>query len=239
MDSKAASLLGTSTTDHSRPSNMSTIRNDNESHYQCIDDRYYWKGNSTVDFSLPCDTTEGERLATMHHMFKSILQGNFISPVRDVLSNTRANVLDIGCGNGTWVLEMSNEFPNTEFFGIDECPLFPKSNKPPNTHFVQHNVLSPFPFNANQFDFIYMRSMILYYTPAQLVTLLSDISRILKPGGYLEVLDTTYMINKPGSLSDSLINHQCKCVISYHEKKMKILIPIHSIQYTSIAAFIK
>lgn len=210
IDHKAATLLGASVSIPFRMTHpsLNPKKTKHVSNYHLVGDRHYWRGHSTVDFSLPCDLQEGVRLKTMHHILKSMLQGNFLSPIRDTLTNVDANVLDIGCGDGTWTLDMAHEFPNAEFYGIDECPLFPTTDTLPNINFQLHNVLEPLPFDDNQFDFIYMRSMILYYTPAQLVSLLSEISRILKPGGYFEVLDTAYMINNPGKMSESIINHQ-------------------------------
>jgi ubiquinone/menaquinone biosynthesis C-methylase UbiE len=93
---------------------------------------------------------------------------NFSAPVRDLLLgsyNSRGSpaipprVLDVACGNGTWILEMATEFPDSQFYGIDFDPNYPTTVKPSNTFFSQHDVLSPkgLPFSDNYFDYVHMR----------------------------------------------------------------------------------
>lgn len=70
-------------------------------------------------------------------------------------------VLDIACGNGTWILEMATEFPRSQFFGIDFLVNYPTTIKPLNTFFSQHDVLDPkgLPFPDNYFDYVFMRQV--------------------------------------------------------------------------------
>jgi ubiquinone/menaquinone biosynthesis C-methylase UbiE len=58
--------------------------------------------------------------------------------------------------------------------------------------------------------FIRMQLMLMFVNQSELQHLLSEIYRTLKPGGYFELLDCEYQINRPGPLSDSMINHKCK-----------------------------
>lgn len=70
-------------------------------------------------------------------------------------------VLDIACGNGTWILEMATEFPESQFYGIDIATSYPNTVKPPNAFFNQCDVLQPngLPFPDNHFDYIHMRQV--------------------------------------------------------------------------------
>lgn len=97
-----------------------------------------------------------------------------------------------------------------EFYGVDDCPLFPKHIKPGNSHFKLHNVNQGLPFPDNEFDYVYMRSMIYYFSPEELSQILSEISRVMKPGGYFEIVDTNYTIRHAGPLSNKLVNNDCK-----------------------------
>lgn len=43
-----------------------------------------------------------------------MFQWNFISPVHESFSSgEKLKVLDIGCGPGTWIMEMATEYPNS------------------------------------------------------------------------------------------------------------------------------
>ncbi|KAG1405042.1 hypothetical protein G6F58_010086 [Rhizopus delemar] len=196
----------------SRSSIATHSSNRSQSNSVTIDGRAYLRDHTTKSFMLPCDDDEADRLMTLHYILKTMFQWNFISPVHELLvSEKKHKVLDIGCGPGTWVLEMATEYPNSEFYGIDECALFPTSIKPGNAHFQIHNILKgPLPFESESFDFIYMRSMMLYLSPTELSNLLSEIYRIMKPDAYLEVVDTNYTIRRAGPLTNSIVNTELK-----------------------------
>lgn len=55
--------------------------------------------------------------------------------------------------------------------------------------------------------------MILYFTPDELSVLLTEISRVMKPGGYFEVVDTNYTIQNPGPLCTKLVNTESKLLL--------------------------
>jgi ubiquinone/menaquinone biosynthesis C-methylase UbiE len=63
-----------------------------------------------------------------------------------------------------------------------------------------------------------MQLMLVFVNQSELQHLLSEIYRTLKPGGYFELLDCEYQINRPGPLSDSMINHKCKFFIFFHSR---------------------
>jgi hypothetical protein len=88
-----------------------------------------------------------------------------------------ANVLDVGCGPATWLLELATEYPGTNFYGFDiagrfnlypgltykHClnyavskDTFPEAIYPPNMHLQIANILSPLPYTV-PFDFVQIR----------------------------------------------------------------------------------
>ncbi|KAI8076439.1 S-adenosyl-L-methionine-dependent methyltransferase [Gilbertella persicaria] len=199
--------------------NESSIKNSKTetktSNYLVIQNRKYWKGQGSQNFILPYDDDESDRLMTLHYILKSTFQGNFTAPVYPLLEQNvrRAKALDIGCGAGTWILEMATEFPNAEFYGVDECPMFPTHIKPGNSHFLAHNVLKGLPYEDKTFDFVYMRNMILYFTPEELSSLLMEISRVMKPGAYFEIIDTNYTVRHAGPITSKVINTDLKSLL--------------------------
>lgn len=73
------------------------------------------------------------------------------------------------------------------------------------------NVLKGLSYPDNEFDYVHMRMMIYYFSPEELSQLLVEISRILKPGGYYEIVDTSYTIRNAGPISNKVVNTDCKC----------------------------
>ncbi|KAI8330434.1 S-adenosyl-L-methionine-dependent methyltransferase [Chlamydoabsidia padenii] len=159
-------------------------------------------------YHLPCDDDETDRLVILHFLLKYAFKGNVIAPIIPKLKQSKAQILDIGCGGGTWVLEMANDYPSAECYGIDIFSNFPKSVKPTNAHFSQHNFLSSLPFPDNSLDYIHMRSLLCVLSPAQLQTILGEISRVLKPLGTVEIMDIEQRIQRPGPLSQALLNDE-------------------------------
>ncbi|ORZ00965.1 S-adenosyl-L-methionine-dependent methyltransferase [Syncephalastrum racemosum] len=172
-----------------------------------------------LPYRMVCDEDESDRLIILHFLLKYAFNGNSMIPTEEILAEgmlclqqkqRRPQVLDIGCGPGTWVLEMATDFPNADFHGIDLCPMFPGTIKPANSYFRQHNILEGLPFSDNTFDYLHMRLMLGCLTLDQIHKLLAEILRVLKPGGYVELRDVEYRIQRPGPVTDSLINQKCK-----------------------------
>jgi hypothetical protein len=93
-----------------------------------------------------------------------------------------------------------------EFHGVDLRKMYPTSIKPANTFFKRHNFLESLPYPDNTFEFVRMRLMLAFITESQLLLLLAEIHRVLKPGGYFELLDSEYLIHKPGPTSEEILN---------------------------------
>ncbi|KAI8364714.1 S-adenosyl-L-methionine-dependent methyltransferase [Radiomyces spectabilis] len=162
-----------------------------------------------IQYLLPCDDDESDRLVILHFLLKYALNGNFVAPVRSILqdSESRAQVLDVGCGPGTWVLEMSTDYGNADFYGVDLCTMFPTTIKPSNAYFHHHNFITDgLPYADETFDYIHMRLMLCHLSHTQLLKLLEEMERVLKPMGHIEILDVDYAIQRPGPLSETVFN---------------------------------
>ncbi|CAO3617353.1 unnamed protein product [Cunninghamella blakesleeana] len=183
--------------------------------FSTLNGRRYLTTPGTYYF-LPVDDDEADRLVILHFLLKYALKGNVVAPVSNALKHSKAQVLDIGCGCGTWILEMAAEFPSSEFYGIDILPSFPGSVKPSNAHFSQHNFLGSLPFPDNSLDYIHMRTMLNLLSIKQLQKLLIEIARVLKPLGTIEIIDVDYRIQRPGPLSQSLLNEELHTALHKH-----------------------
>lgn len=90
---------------------------------------------------------------------------------------------------------MATEYPNTHFIGIDQLPLFPQDIRPANVTFRQSDVLAGLPFEDNSFDFIQMRLFLLAFNRTNWIDALNEVYRLLKPGGYVQLLEAQLMVN--------------------------------------------
>ncbi|KAI9249413.1 S-adenosyl-L-methionine-dependent methyltransferase [Phascolomyces articulosus] len=170
-----------------------------------------------LPYKMVCDDDESDRLIILHFLLKYAFNGNVMAPIQDILTkatlckaskNKRPQVVDIGCGPGTWVLEMATEFPNADFHGVDICPMFPATIKPNNTFFKQQNILDGLPYPDNSIDFLHVRLMLTSLTQEQALKILGEIMRVLKPNGYVELRDVEYRVQRPGPVTDALINRK-------------------------------
>ncbi|KAG1046411.1 hypothetical protein G6F43_011103 [Rhizopus delemar] len=176
--------------------------------------------NFNTKYILPNDDEEQDRLVQAHFIYKHLFNGNFSAPVRGLLSgpvssarrgssgSSQSNwedlppprVLDLGCGNGTWILEMATEFKHAHFYGIDISPNYPTAIKPPNTFFIQYDILNPkgLPFPDSYFDYVFMRQVYTCFSSSDWTTVVREIKRVVKPGGFVEFRDIDPILKNIG-----------------------------------------
>ncbi|CEG74136.1 hypothetical protein RMATCC62417_09394 [Rhizopus microsporus] len=174
-----------------------TIQDDERDYnYATIQNRTY-RIASNSSYLLPCDDEEVDRLHLQHFMIRFAIQGNYLAPVHDLLRKG-GRVLDVGCGPGAWSMEIAGEYPKSVITGIDMAPLFPRDIKPTNCAFYQSNILNKLPFEDSSFDYIFMRFMNQAISIEQWDDVLSELNRVLKPGGWIEWVEADVEIHRPG-----------------------------------------
>ncbi|CAB5182323.1 unnamed protein product [Rhizophagus irregularis] len=151
------------------------IESDQERHEKLLE--YYFSN----------DTDFMDRLHVFHFLRQHVFQSNFSSPIEDKLIEGGYKVLDIGCGPGTWSLDLSSKHANSNFIGIDVEPMFPHEIKPNNVKFIEADVSNGLSFGDNEFDFTHIELMRLIYTSDKWDFIFSEFIRVTKPGGYIEV----------------------------------------------------
>lgn len=94
------------------------------------------------------------------------------------------------CGTGAWTLEMATDYPFSKFTGIDVFPVYPSEIRPKNVEFEIANVLNGLPYEDGTFDFVFMRSMSLTFTPYEWEHIVvKELVRVVKPGGWIEIME--------------------------------------------------
>ncbi|MDZ8186138.1 MAG: class I SAM-dependent methyltransferase [Nostoc sp. ChiSLP02] len=106
----------------------------------------------------------------------------------------RANILDIGCGTGRLLERLATKFPDLRGTGLDLSANMLRMARLSNRHhprliYVEGKAES-LPFADGQFDAVFSTISFLHYLePRQVI---SEISRVLSPGGRFYLVDFTY-----------------------------------------------
>ncbi|CAG8760835.1 15006_t:CDS:2, partial [Cetraspora pellucida] len=164
--------------------------------YRFIDGRRFHNVRNSK-YMMPCDDDELDRLHVLHYICRFIWKRNYSAPIHDKLSSGGALVLDIGCGTGTWVVEMANEFSRSHFTGIDISPVFPREAKPENALFVEANLLDGLPYNDNTFDYVHMRFLMTAFSKQEW----EQIVRVTKTNGIIEIMEDELEPRNDGPIS--------------------------------------
>ncbi|KAI8336035.1 S-adenosyl-L-methionine-dependent methyltransferase [Blakeslea trispora] len=146
---------------------------------------------------FPIDDEEQDRLVGEHFAIKALFEGNVPREIVEKYSsvNAQARILDVGCGPGTWIMDVATEFPNCELVGIDMIDIFPSDIRPSNVSFKLNNVLDGISFPDNSFDAVHFRFFNLALRSEEWLPVLKEIYRVLKPGGVV-------VSKEPRSLSE-------------------------------------
>ncbi|CAG8527384.1 14241_t:CDS:2 [Funneliformis mosseae] len=156
-----------------------------------------------TNYLFPKNDDEIDRIHYQHYIYKEVWEGNFSAPV-DKLLESSTKVLDVGCGPGTWTMEMGELFPEAQFVGIDFIPTYPSEIKPPNVSFEKHDILEGIPYKDNTFDYVHMRFMMFAFTPENWRTVIEELIRVCKPNGWIELMEEDLEIHGAGQKTSQL-----------------------------------
>lgn len=145
-------------------------------------------------YVLPKDPAEGDRLDLQHHLLQVVIRRNYHAPVRSPRS-----ILDVATGTGIWGRELAQQFPRAQVIGIDidRTPLEralerlgPNGRFPENFRFQEADVLKGLPFENERFDFVHSRLMIGFVPWNQWPSVVADMARVTRRGGYVEIVES-------------------------------------------------
>ncbi len=104
-----------------------------------------------------------------------------------------ANILDMGCGTGRLLDRLAAKFPDVRGTGLDLSSNMLRIARQSNSHhprliYIQGQAES-LPFGECQFDAVFSSISFLHYLEPQQV--LSEVARVLSPGGRFYLVDIT------------------------------------------------
>jgi SAM-dependent methyltransferase len=107
-------------------------------------------------------------------------------------------ILDLGCGPGSWVLEVAREHSEIEVIGIDvsraaleEGASHARVRGYANAHFQYMDGTEPLPFASDSFDLVNARTIMGFMTPELWPNLLQECRRILRHAGTFRITEFT------------------------------------------------
>ncbi len=130
--------------------------------------------------------------AASHQYFTTVL-GGLVSRV--IKMQEVSTVLDVGCSEGSWVLDLARQYPRIHVTGVDvdeaaldEARRFARFYGVSNATFGRMDVTLPLYFKNNAFDLVHMRTAQFLYD-ARFDGILEELTRILRPGGWLNLIE--------------------------------------------------
>jgi len=177
--------------------------------------RWTWWGGKRIlvntPYLIPKSAAEGDRLDLQHHLLKIVANGNYRAPVRQPRT-----ILDVATGTGIWGREMAQEFQEARVIGIDidRTPmdaslarLGPSGQFPPNFQFLEADVLQRFPFGEGEtFDFVHARFIAGFVPAERWVGVASEMLRVTRPGGYIELVEPVSSPQSPSPAFSALMD---------------------------------
>ncbi|KAG9296741.1 hypothetical protein G9A89_001373 [Geosiphon pyriformis] len=138
-------------------------------------------------YYIPSENEHIDMLQNQHFLYEHYWQCNFSSPIESML-NRGGVVIDVGCGPGTWILEMATNYPLTSFTGVDIVPIYPSEIMPKNAHFFQANILEGLPIKET-YDFARISLLNICIPAKDWPGVIDEMIRLLKPGGWIEIVE--------------------------------------------------
>ncbi|KAJ3753624.1 hypothetical protein EV360DRAFT_74367 [Lentinula raphanica] len=145
----------------------------------------------STQYLLPADQEEALRLNGQHRIVTKAFEDRlFLAPL-NLMSGDK--VLESAAGSGIWAIDFSADHSSK---GIDidiECiditaQQYPEIS-PPNIHFSVHSITSLPPQWTNTFSYAHQRLIVLAMNDALWRSAIKELFRVLKPGGWLELVE--------------------------------------------------
>ncbi|RAH81239.1 hypothetical protein BO86DRAFT_102959 [Aspergillus japonicus CBS 114.51] len=139
------------------------------------------------DYILGRSITDSVRLDAQHLLWK-FHKGYELHPEIPVRNDMK--IADLGCGTGTWLLDLSRQLPPTvQLHGLDSSDQqYPPSGLwAKNMTFSVIDLMSDLPPSLEgQYDVVHLRMWASNVREGETATLIRQTKQLLKPGGYIQ-----------------------------------------------------
>lgn len=128
--------------------------------------------------------------ARLHHFILQVQEGRLLP--ESVPVSSMQNVLDLGCGGGDWLFEMSRRYPALHLYGVDYCEkalqqaqLRREISGRLQIEVRRADFLRPFAIPDGYLDLLHMRRCANFIAPLRWPQLIWECTRTLKVGGWI------------------------------------------------------
>lgn len=161
------------------------------------------------------DPEDGTEMARLIHLDRVMTKGmgGTLAGLPELPEN--AQVLDLCCGPGGWVLDMAFEHPQMEVAGIDISKMMvdyanarARTQQLPNASFGVMNILEPLDFSDNSFDLVNARFLVAVLQREKWLDVLRECYRVTRPGGIIRLTESDLM-GLTSSLAFAELSQKC------------------------------
>ncbi|GER90019.1 hypothetical protein KDW_41810 [Dictyobacter vulcani] len=145
-------------------------------------------------YFLPKDAEEDTRLNFQHRALYAAMGNHYLAPIKPETTT----ILDVGTGTGIWPIEMNRLFPEAHIIGLDVSSSSFQYTSTAAYTFMIGDVLKGLPFPEKQFEFVHQRLLVAAIPTANWSTVIDELIRVTRPGGWIEVLEIGVTIKNAG-----------------------------------------
>ncbi|KFY33764.1 hypothetical protein V494_07345 [Pseudogymnoascus sp. VKM F-4513 (FW-928)] len=142
---------------------------------------------------------EIERLTRQHRLLSIVFDERLVFPP---VNNPR-RILDCGHGSASWAVDVAEQYPRCEVYGVDISSHMQPDDIPVNLHLQVDDLNRRFTFARNSFDIVHSQLVAGGINAARWTTYLRDLFRVTRPGGWCQMVEVYYQVQSyNGTLTD-------------------------------------
>ncbi|PCH34099.1 hypothetical protein WOLCODRAFT_135501 [Wolfiporia cocos MD-104 SS10] len=153
--------------------------------------------NHSEVYRLPADDEEFERLDRQHIMFMEVM-GKYPPPLPQILADDTPGepktCVDLGCGSGSWILDVARDFPHCSAVAVDLVPM-QTLNMPPNLRSEVDDINLGLQHFYGDFNVVHAR--LISSGIQDFHGLVDQMSQALRPGGLIDLTEFDFRIYGP------------------------------------------
>ncbi|KAF9055905.1 hypothetical protein BJ165DRAFT_1429469 [Panaeolus papilionaceus] len=146
-------------------------------------------------YRLPADEEELNRLDQQHEMMADIMGGKYVPPMAEVMREEpfgeQKACLDLGCGRGTWILDVARDFPHCSAVAVDLIPM-QTPDMPDNLRSEVDDINLGLEHFYGDFNVVHVRlvsSGIRDYH-----NMIQQIAHVVRPGGLIDISEFDFRV---------------------------------------------